>query len=229
MSIRYATPSDLDAIAWIAVAASPADPVFTYRYPYMDQYPEDYAKYTRIRYSENFANPDNVVMVYECPSIEDPSIIKPVAFAVWLLPSSQRPAQTGGVEANQQQLTNNDDGKQANRLERRDANPARWATYHADALAAKQRLFEEPFGDRQLYLGMLECHPDYQRRGAGGMLVAWGINKARADKLTLTLFASPMGARLYKRLGFRDVGTFRTQVPGEDEYLDSRAMVLDYE
>lgn len=100
------------------------------------------------------------------------------------------------------------------------------AAYQADSLAAKQRLFQEPYGDRQLYLGMLACHPDYRRRGAGGQLVAWGIAKAQTEKLTLTLFASPMGARVYKRLGFRDVGTFRTQVPGDDEYLDSRAMVL---
>lgn len=103
MSIRYATPSDLGAIVWIAVAASPADPVFPYRYPRMDRYPEDYAKYTRIRYGDNLANPDNVVMVYECPSIEDTSIVKPVAFSVWLLPPSQRPAREVVGDATQQQ------------------------------------------------------------------------------------------------------------------------------
>lgn len=124
-------------------------------------------------------------------------------------------------------MTQNDDDKPADEPQRRDANPARMAAYQEDSLAAKQRLFEEPYGDRQLYLGMLACHPDYRRRGAGSQLVAWGMTKARTEKLTLTLFASPMGARVYKRLGFRDVGAFRTQVPGEDEYLDSKAMVLD--
>ncbi|KAI1123033.1 acyl-CoA N-acyltransferase [Nemania abortiva] len=233
MPIRLATTSDLDAIAWVAVAASPADPIFPYRYPHMDQYPEDFAKYTRIRYGEYLADPNSVVMVFECPSIEDTSVSKLVAFSIWVPPPSQEPAHAG-VSATQSALNTTPTGNAQNRKpvdrpERRDASPARMMAFRANISAAKQRLFDESYGDSQLYLGMLACHPDYQRRGAGTQLVEWGISKARAEKLTLTLFASPMGAFLYKHLGFRDAGGFRTQVPGEDEFLDSKAMVLELE
>lgn len=88
--IRLATKSDLDTITSIAVAALPADPVCPYRFPYMSQYPEDHAKFARIRYGEYMADRDNVVMVYECPSIEDISVSKPVAFSIWHLPPPQR-------------------------------------------------------------------------------------------------------------------------------------------
>lgn len=103
------------------------------------------------------------------------------------------------------------------------------AAYRADLNKAKKTLFDDKYGDTQLYLGMLACHPDYQRRGGGKMLVTWGLDKAKAEGLDLTLFGSPMGSRLYRKLGFKDVGGFRTQVEGEDEYLDSLAMALEYD
>ncbi len=96
--IRPATPSDLDAITWIVVAACPADPVFSYRYPYMSQYPDEFAKFTRISYERKMAETDKVILVYECPSIEDPSVVKAVAFSMWQLPPPQRtePQATAG-------------------------------------------------------------------------------------------------------------------------------------
>jgi len=86
MPIRPATESDLDAITWISVAALPADPICPYRFPYMRAYPEDHAKFTRIRYGEYMAAGDSAIMVFESPSIEDPGINKPVAFSIWQLP-----------------------------------------------------------------------------------------------------------------------------------------------
>ena len=43
----------------------------------------------------------------------------------------------------------------------------------------------------------------------------------------MTLFSSPMGKMLYAKLGFRDVGSFKTQVEGEAELLETPAMVLE--
>ncbi len=100
------------------------------------------------------------------------------------------------------------------------------AGFRADLARAKKRFFDG-YSDGQLYLGMLACHPDYQGRGAGRALVGWGLGKAKTEGLAVTLFASPMGARIYKRLGFQDVGSFRTQVAGEEEYIDTPAMVLE--
>ncbi|ORY10182.1 hypothetical protein BCR34DRAFT_588787 [Clohesyomyces aquaticus] len=48
-------------------------------------------------------------------------------------------------------------------------------------------------------------HPAHHRRGAGGMLVQWGCDQADANGVECYLEASPMGAPLYKRYGFRRV------------------------
>lgn len=90
-------------------------------------------------------------------------------------------------------------------------------------------MFDDPYGEKQLYLGQLSTHPDYRRHGAGAALCRWGMEKAKADGMAVTLFASPMGKAVYSKLGFKDVGSFRTQVEGETEYLDTPGMVLEYE
>ncbi len=41
-----------------------------------------------------------------------------------------------------------------------------------------------------------------------------------------TVFASPMGLALYRRLGFCEVGRFRVQLEGEGEFLEIPALVL---
>lgn len=88
--IRPATAADIDTIAWVAVAASPADPVYPYRYPLLAQYPEDYAAFSRLRWGDYWADDDNYIMLYECPSIEDLNHSKVVAFSMWSLPPSLR-------------------------------------------------------------------------------------------------------------------------------------------
>jgi len=75
-------------------------------------------------------------------------------------------------------------------------------------------------------LKILLCHPDYQRRGAGRALTEWGINEAARRGLCTTVFASPMGLKLYQKLGFREIGRFRVQLDGDEEYLDIPALVL---
>nr|XP_036574459.1 GNAT family [Colletotrichum truncatum]KAF6780894.1 GNAT family [Colletotrichum truncatum] len=217
MSIRPATKSDLDAITWIAVAALPADPVCTYRFPYREQYPEDHTKYTRIRNEEYMMSGENAFFVYECPSIEDPTVTKPVAYSIWQLPPSEV----------QPPETSTNAGPPTDHLQRKDAAPERMKAYRAAMSKAKAQWFDEKYGDQQLYLSMLACHPSYQRRGAGELLCQWGFEKAEKQNLTLTLLGSPMGTRLYNRLGFTEVAKFRTQVDGEEEYFDTSVMVLE--
>jgi hypothetical protein len=89
MSIRAAQPSDLDATTWISVATTPLDPVCPYRFPHRDQYPEDFHHFTRIHLAERLAEAATGTtnfMVYEAPSIDDPSIRKVISYAIWELP-----------------------------------------------------------------------------------------------------------------------------------------------
>jgi len=77
-----------------------------------------------------------------------------------------------------------------------------------------------------MFLKILLCHPSYQRRGAGSALTKWGIDQAARHGLDTTVFASPMGLALYKKLGFREIGRFRVQVDEEVEFLEIPALVL---
>ncbi|KAH7039677.1 acyl-CoA N-acyltransferase [Microdochium trichocladiopsis] len=260
-TIRLAGHSDLDAIVAVAIAALPADPVNPYRYPRWQEFPEDYAKFTRIRYAGWLAEPNNVVMVCEVPGSDlgntpdaqeretaglgtvEKGDRRIVGFSIWELPPSQRvAAQDERADRDPSSVTTENalgrlspalnssiqaKGVQAPSKERPDANPARVAKYTEEFLKAKHRFFEEPFGDKNLYLSILACHPAYHRRGIGKQLVRWGLEKARREGLDLTVFGSPMGSLLYRNVGFREVGKFRVQVDGEEEYLDTLAMVLE--
>ncbi|KAH7118935.1 acyl-CoA N-acyltransferase [Dendryphion nanum] len=54
-------------------------------------------------------------------------------------------------------------------------------------------------------LDTLVTHPDHHRRGAGGLLIKWGIEEADRRNVECYLEASPMGVPLYERYGFEKV------------------------
>ncbi|CAI7678967.1 unnamed protein product [Penicillium pancosmium] len=57
---------------------------------------------------------------------------------------------------------------------------------------------------KHYYLDMLCTHPDFQKRGAGSMLVKWGCDLADKDGVSAYVDASKTGAPLYERFGFVD-------------------------
>lgn len=72
------------------------------------------------------------------------------------------------------------------------------------------------------YLANLCITPEHQRRGIGGMLVDWGLERCREEKpqasgapLPAGLIASPAGLGLYKKRGFKVAG-WKT-IPNIDE------------
>lgn len=79
----------------------------------------------------------------------------------------------------------------------------------------------EVMGTRpHVILGTLTTHPDHHRRGAGGMLVRWG--NERADELGLESYleGSRDGRGLYQKCGFRPVREFScdlSEFGGEDD------------
>jgi ribosomal protein S18 acetylase RimI-like enzyme len=93
--------------------------------------------------------------------------------------------------------------------------------------AGKKKYFDQEFGNQQLHLMVLATHPDYQNRGAGAMHCRWGMSLAKEKDLRVTLFASPMGEGLYTYLGFKTVGHVVIQVDGEEEKIETPAMVYD--
>ncbi|CAI6341520.1 unnamed protein product [Periconia digitata] len=53
-----------------------------------------------------------------------------------------------------------------------------------------------------VFLHLLVVHPEHQRRGAGAMLLQWGVDKADELKLPAFLESSDAGKALYTKFGF---------------------------
>lgn len=54
--------------------------------------------------------------------------------------------------------------------------------------------------------------PAYQRRGIGASLIQYGLEKADKEGVPCYLTASPMGAPLYKKVGFEEVGRVEVEL-----------------
>ncbi|KAL4767984.1 acyl-CoA N-acyltransferase [Aspergillus nidulans var. acristatus] len=89
----------------------------------------------------------------------------------------------------------------------------RYPLWHHDMPAAECEMFFEreererrrvTGGLKHYYLDTLVVQPDYQRRGAGSMLVQWGCDLADEEGVALYVDASRAGAPLYERFGFLD-------------------------
>jgi GNAT superfamily N-acetyltransferase len=82
--------------------------------------------------------------------------------------------------------------------------PAERADAHSileDFMARRRRACREG----HILLAVLFVHPEYQRRGAGSMMVQWGADLADQLMLPAWVEASPFGHGLYARYGFEDV------------------------
>lgn len=58
------------------------------------------------------------------------------------------------------------------------------------------------------YLELIVTRSRYQGRGAGGMLMRWGVERADEEGVECYLDATPEGKRLYERFGFTDISTW---------------------
>ncbi|KAI0970301.1 acyl-CoA N-acyltransferase [Xylaria arbuscula] len=58
---------------------------------------------------------------------------------------------------------------------------------------------------KHLHLRLLFVDPEHQRRGAGAILIKWGVDKAKELGLPAYVEASTTGHPLYLRSGFHDI------------------------
>lgn len=59
-----------------------------------------------------------------------------------------------------------------------------------------------------LVLSICFVHPDHRRRGAGTLLVKWGLEKADEMNLECFVESTDDGKPLYERLGFANMNEF---------------------
>ena len=84
-AIRPATLADVDSIVAVYKASAPLEEAFHYVYQHVQQYPEGLIKLETLVHhlllSPKYS--DSHVMVAEAPSLEDVTVTKIVAYAVW--------------------------------------------------------------------------------------------------------------------------------------------------
>ncbi|KAK6338448.1 hypothetical protein TWF730_002508 [Orbilia blumenaviensis] len=218
---RSATRGDLEAITTIAILGWVFDKQWDYRFPYAKQYPEDHRHWTKARYSQYMDEVEAgkaMMMVAEKRPDSSSTESNIVAFSIWQLPGHHiKPATPGKPTPT---------GPSTQDPERKDANLARMKLFREVLNKGKAQYFDNIYGESQLYLMTLVTHPDHFRRGAGTTLMRWGLEKAKQEKLVITLFASQMGYGLYKKLGFGVVGEVTVQIEGEEEKLNIPGMTI---
>ena len=102
--------------------------------------------------------------------------------------------------------------------------PTNLATYHR-ALSSPVNPIADALSpyDNHMLLEFLAIHPTYQRRGVGTRLLSWGIERGDTEGIPIGVVGSLQGARLYERMGWKDVGY--CIVDFEERRLEDRAMV----
>lgn len=56
----------------------------------------------------------------------------------------------------------------------------------------------------------------HQRKGIGKMLTQWGVERAKKQNKNIHFLSSPAGAKLYRTMGFEEVGS--GEILGGKEY-----------
>ena len=227
MRTRPATAADFPAIADIALAAFWDDELYAFTNPHHVQYPHHFRDSFLRRFQSRYWTPGHVFFVAETEDadIEQEAVQgsskQVIGFALWLLEHG-----TGSKSA----LKNSPGNSWLGVLERglcrlRDAyvdflgmdksleraNLAIWEGRQAsgglDTFVATHARTEPAVGYYKLR--NLCVHPSWQRKGVGGLLIRWGLDRAGEEGVPVVLSSSEMGAGLYSREGFRRVGEVR--------------------
>ncbi|KAF2404617.1 acyl-CoA N-acyltransferase, partial [Trichodelitschia bisporula] len=213
LTFRPAQFSDLEAIVGVIVAAMPSDPQWDWRFPRRREYADDTRAFTSAKYHEFLSDKDAWhVMVAESDDSARPHVCRArmiVAVAVWDQAAMQCPPSEPLLLPSHK---------------RRDGHRRRMELWAATMAKARKQYFDDSFGARHLQLQILATHPDYQRRGAGTALCKWGMAFAQKWGMVVTVFASPMGKKLYRRLGFQTMARIEMRVPDEMESVAPVAM-----
>jgi predicted acetyltransferase len=101
------------------------------------------------------------------------------------------------------------------------------AAFRTSIVFAQERYFDSIYGPIQLSLAQLATHPDYQRRGAASMMMAWGIARAEEEKWPITVFGGAASYKLYVAFGFKTLVTVTTQVLDEEEKIEFPGMAWE--
>ncbi|KAK7428358.1 hypothetical protein QQZ08_005115 [Neonectria magnoliae] len=217
---RFADANDVDEVTRVFVEAMQDDPAWPYRFPHRKEHPEQHFEcckdLMRRLISPEYA--DWCVQVIEVPYGPGWNI---VSFAVWDM-SYLRKRVFGANCVLKSPLQDND----VECSGREDMDPGHVKAFQ-DAMKEGAKKYFSQFGIDQIKLQILGTLPEHRRRGFARSLCDWGQKRALRDRASLTLYASPGGTQLYRRLRFSTLGDQTIQAPGEETSLTLKCMVFN--
>lgn len=180
LKLRPGLPSDVEAMADIFVDAFSGNPIGRTFFP--RNAPSTHHFWIKTL-AEEIHDPNTHFLI-----ISDASD-QPVAFAKWVAPLA-RGTPIPPMPAESEWPV--------------DGNPKLAAAFFTNLW----EMHKEIMADRpHWYLEIIVTRGADQGRGAGGLLMAWGANKADESGVEAYLDATPAGKPLYKNFGFVDVDT----------------------
>lgn len=207
LSVRNATIADAEAITSIISAAFYDSPHMKYVYQFMDEYPKDHhdCMYEVIHAALGLGTSSVLAEVALLPNNTHPHELRPVAVALWVLPTAWKSADDRTVPSLAM--------LQVSRCSDRYLNTTRFADFVDQFNSAKEDYLDGVYANQnQLYLDSLATHPDYQRRGAGSALVRSGLQFGKEmyanENITATLIATEAGEPLYQYLEWTSLRNF---------------------
>ena len=80
-------------------------------------------------------------------------------------------------------------------------------------------------GRKHWYLEFLATRPEEQGKGAAGMLLRWGIQKADEEGTEAYLEASPDGKPIYEHYGFEEVEKLVVSLEGKEGVNEEKEFI----
>ncbi|KAF3031959.1 hypothetical protein E8E12_003172 [Didymella heteroderae] len=215
--LRLARVSDLDRIGFVGAAGFFGSPFFPYARPFYDEYPADTAAHYRKEYLDCILDERKIVLVAldeykkdEADSVYD--ALKGIYPHDWSSSNLDEDGKiiVGIISMSLEMIPDrhgqfNPDGLEASTLHNDPEHKERDAS--RDALKIIEEAFKEP--EKQYLPGHMEVlslavHPAYRKKGFGHELAKWCVSFADKEKVPLVVNCSPMGARVFGELGFRE-------------------------
>lgn len=222
ISVRLATIEDADALSEVEILARPADPSWTFRYPYRDQYPEDMKRFNREKY-DSFFNQSSGFVVVLAETRDASGNTVPVGVSIWRIdktPWYENPVKQDTAVASKPSPP-----------QRRDEHPIRRAAMVKVHNECVNLFFSPTFDvDRYLYLMIIAVHPGYQSMGVATAMISWGFDRVKqypGCQLGVCSSRVDKSTRLWDtKLGFRSLGAAVARSEKDEEKLEIRMEFL---
>ncbi|MCJ1444880.1 MAG: hypothetical protein MMC23_005383 [Stictis urceolatum] len=217
----------------IAASAFSTAPHYLYLRPYHTEFPERAYIYYLRKITIRFVSPNTVIRTAlsdDSDAFYSPtSGSQPIGYAIWTrtwgsdeVPSAED-KETWGTDSTWNKLERWARGWRVWYEDLAMPDPAA-APERAKAFNNVGKQFEElmrgeldkqPEGRGYVFLQALAVEPELHRRGIGGRLLRWGLERSEREGVPIFLAASVVAMGLYEKFGWKKVGNLAIDMDGE--------------